>query len=176
MTSGPFHTDRQALAASRYHQQRQASQTGVSITALNGADLDAALSGVDLGIYDRQIVEWLAGWDPPTVVVVCGLITRARATALPPADRRTILAALDEAADDKRDRAANCPDCADQSCGTCQYRHQTAQAYDDVAARLQHTCEATPAGPPTTPRDTFAEPGREGDPAAGETAQWEAGR
>jgi hypothetical protein len=175
MTSGPFHTDRQALAASRYHQQRQTFQTGVPITALNHADLDAALSGVELGTYDRQIVEWLAGWDPPTVAVVCGLITRARATALPPADRRTILAALDQAADDKRDRAANCPDCADRSCGTCQYRHQTAQTYDDVAARLQHISEATPAGPPTAPPGISADQGREGDPEAGEALQREAG-
>jgi hypothetical protein len=175
MTSGPFHTDRQALAASRYHQQRQPLQTGGSITALNHADLDAALSGVELGTYDLQIVEWLAGWDPPTVAVVCGLITRARATALPPADRRTILAALDQAADDKRDRAANCPDCADQSCGTCQYRHQTAQAYDDLADRLQHTSEATPAGPPTAPPGIAAEPGSKGDPAVAEAPQREAG-
>ena len=175
MTSGPFHTDRQALAASRYHQQRQSFQTGVPITALNHADLDAALSGVELGTYDRQIVEWLAGWDPPTVAVVCGLITRARAAALPPADRRTILAAPDQAADDKRDRAANCPDCADQSCGTCQYRHQTAQAYDDVAARLQHTREASAEGPATAPRGISAESGSEGQPAAGEAPQWEAG-
>jgi hypothetical protein len=175
MTSGPFYTDRQALAASLYHQQGRPWNTDVPTTALNLADLAAALSGVELGDWDRRIVEWLAGWEPSTVAVVCGLITRARDTALPPADRRTILAALDQAADDKRDRAANCPDCTDQSCGTCQYRHQTAQAYDDVAARLQDTREATPAGPPTTPRGTSAEPGRDNDPAVGEAPQREAG-
>jgi hypothetical protein len=46
------------------------------------------------------------------------------------------LAALDEAADFKRDRAANCSDCADQSCGTCEFRLKAAQAYERVAARL----------------------------------------
>lgn len=174
MTSGPFHTDREALAASLYHRQGRPPNTDVPTTALNLADLDAALSCVELGDWDRRIVEWLAGWEPSTVAVVCGLIRRARATALPPADRRTILAALDQAADDKRDLAANCPDCADQSCGTCQYRHRTAQAYDDVAARLQYIREATAAGP-TASRRISAEPGIEGDLAADETPQREAG-
>jgi hypothetical protein len=175
MTSGPFQNDREALMASLYHQQGRPQNTQVSTAALNLADLDGALSGVELGDWDRRIVEWLAGWEPSTVAVVCGLIRRARETGLPRADVSTVFAALEEAADYKRDRAANCPDCADQSCGTCQYRHRTAQAYDDVAARLQRTCEATTAGPPNTPRGSSAEPGREGDPAAGEAAQREAG-
>jgi hypothetical protein len=57
-------------------------------------------------------------------------------TAAGPGDRGILLAALDEAADLKRDRAANCSDCADQSCGTCEFRLKTAQAYERVAARL----------------------------------------
>jgi hypothetical protein len=162
MTSGPFQTDREALAASRYHQQGQSLQTGVSITALNHADLDAALSGVELGTYDRQIVEWLAGWDPPTVAVVSGLIRRARDAALPAADASTIFAALDEAADYKRDRAATCPDCTDQSCGTCVYRLHAAQAYDDAAARLQRARNAVPAGPSTAAGGSLQNPGEPG--------------
>jgi hypothetical protein len=39
----------------------------------------------------------------------------------------TILMALDEAADYKRDRAGCCADCADQSCGLCQHRLGTAR-------------------------------------------------
>jgi hypothetical protein len=174
MISGPFHTDREALAASLYHQQCRSSNTGVPITALNLADLAAALSGVELGTYDRQIVEWLAGWDPPTVAVVCGLITRARAAGLPPADVSTIFAALDEAADYKRDRAANCPDCTDQSCGTCQYRLQTAQAYDDAAARLQQSRQAAPAEPPTS-ASSSPQTGDEPDVGTRQAQELEAG-
>ena len=57
-------------------------------------------------------------------------------SAVDPGDRRIILAALGEAADLKRDRAANCSDCADQSCGTCEFWLKAAQAYERVAARL----------------------------------------
>ncbi|MET7715271.1 hypothetical protein [Streptomyces sp. NPDC005407] len=39
------------------------------------AELEAA--GVELGTYDLRIVEWLAGWDWPTVAVVASLIRRA---------------------------------------------------------------------------------------------------
>ena len=163
MTSGPFQNDREALAASLYHQHGRPPNTEVPTTALDLADLNAALSGVELGDWDRRIVEWLAGWEPSTVAVICGLITRARDAVLPPADVSTIFAALDEAADDKRDRAANCPDCTDHSCGTCQYRLQTAQAYDDLAARLQQARQAAPAGPPATagdfPQNSGGEPG-----------------
>jgi hypothetical protein len=175
MNSGPFHTDREALAASLYHQQGRPQDTDVPTTALNLADLTAALSGVELGDWDKRIIEWLAGWEPSTVAVVCGLITRARAATLPTTDLRAVLAALDEAADGKRDRAANCPDCTDQSCGTCQYRLHTAQAYDNVAGRLQHTQEATLAGTATAPPSVSREPGSEGVPEIGETQQREAG-
>ena len=40
--------------------------------------LDAlAAAGVYVGRYDIQIAEWLAGWEPQTVAVVAGWITRA---------------------------------------------------------------------------------------------------
>lgn len=40
--------------------------------------LDAiSAAGVELGAYDRQVVEWLAGWEPSTCAVLAGLITRA---------------------------------------------------------------------------------------------------
>jgi len=60
----------------------------------------------------------------------------------------TILSALDEASDYKRDRAAGCADCADQSCGTCQHRLDAARAYEGLATRLQHAIDGiTPERP-----------------------------
>ena len=56
---------------------------------------------------------------------------------------KTLLAALDEAAEYKRDRAATCADCADQSCTTCQRRLQAADAYDQMAAQMTVTAEAS---------------------------------
>ncbi len=46
--------------------------------------LDAA--GVEVGAFDVRIVGWLAGWEPSTVAVVCGLITRASRAAAAPQD------------------------------------------------------------------------------------------
>ena len=56
---------------------------------------------------------------------------------------KTLLAALDEAADYKRDRAATCTDCADQTCATCQWRLQAADTYDQTAAQLTQAAEAS---------------------------------
>ena len=163
MTGSPFHTDHEALNASLYHQRGRARNTELPATALNLADLAAVLSNVELGAWDRRIVEWLAGWEPSTVAVVCGLIRRARTAELPPTDVSATLAAPDEAADHKRDRAANCPDCTDQSCGNCEHWLQTAQAYDGVAARVQQVRQAAPAWPSTTgsgsPQNPSDQPG-----------------
>ena len=60
-------------------------------------------------------------------------------------DAKTLLAALDEAAEYKRDRAETCADCADQSCTTCQWRLQAADAYDQLAAQLLQAAEASAA-------------------------------
>lgn len=40
--------------------------------------LDQALDGLDLGAYDRGIVEWVKACDQPTIVTLASLITRAR--------------------------------------------------------------------------------------------------
>jgi hypothetical protein len=55
---------------------------------------------------------------------------------------KTLLAALDDAAEYKRDRAATCADCADQSCTTCHQRLQAADAYDQIAAQMIQATEA----------------------------------
>jgi len=66
----------------------------------------------------------------------------------------TILAALDEASDYKRDRAESCADCADQTCGTCQYRLDSARTYESLAARLMRAMENSAAQkPPPQPAD-----------------------
>ncbi|MGH3686947.1 MAG: hypothetical protein ACRDRU_24775 [Pseudonocardiaceae bacterium] len=43
----------------------------------------AALSGVELGAYDRRILHWLAGWDVPTAATMVSLLWRARHAATP---------------------------------------------------------------------------------------------
>jgi hypothetical protein len=40
------------------------------------------LAGIELGAWDRQIVQWLAGWDTCTVLTVASLIARARAAGV----------------------------------------------------------------------------------------------
>jgi hypothetical protein len=72
---------------------------------------------------------------------------------------RTIVMALDEAADYKRGRAANCAGCADQSCATCQWHLQAAQSYDQVsiqmleAAAVATARQPAPHGEPGTPSE-----------------------
>ena len=61
------------------------------------------------------------------------------------AEVKILLAALDEAAEYKRDRAETCADCADQSCTTCQWRLQAAEAYDQMAGQMDQAAEASAA-------------------------------
>jgi hypothetical protein len=56
---------------------------------------------------------------------------------------KTLLAALGEAAEYKRDRAETCADCADQSCTTCQWRLLAADAYDQMADHMSQAAEAS---------------------------------
>ena len=58
---------------------------------------------------------------------------------------KTLLAALDDAAEYKRDRAETCADCAGQSCTTCQWRLQAAGTYDQMAGQMIHAAEASAA-------------------------------
>ena len=63
------------------------------------------------------------------------------AVTVPAGEVKTLLTALDIAADYKRDRAAACADCASQSCPTCQSRLQNARTYDRLAAHLIQSAE-----------------------------------
>jgi hypothetical protein len=60
-------------------------------------------------------------------------------------DRKTMLIALDIAADDMRDRAEMCTDCPDQSCPACQSRLRDAQAYDQLYHQLDQAADAAPS-------------------------------
>ena len=80
----------------------------------------------------------------------------------------TLLAALDDAAQYKRDRAETCADCAGQSCTTCQWRLHTADTYDQLAEQMTQAAQA-PATRPRAPG--HAAPGTGGPhPAADQEA------
>ncbi|MGO8958556.1 MAG: hypothetical protein ACLQFR_14490 [Streptosporangiaceae bacterium] len=49
---------------------------------------------------------------------------------------KTVLVALDIAADYQRDRAELCADCTSQSCPACAWRLRDARAYDRLSAQL----------------------------------------
>ena len=84
---------------------------------------------------------------------------------VPASDLKTVLIALDIAADDMRDRAEMCTDCPDQSCPACHNRLRDTQAYDQMADRMHQVAEATPAA-----RHGQAEPARHSGLAADKEA------
>ena len=43
--------------------------------------LDRTVDGLPLGVYDRRIVAWLAGWDQPTSAAAASLFAPARTHA-----------------------------------------------------------------------------------------------
>jgi hypothetical protein len=81
-------------------------------------------------------------------------------------DISTVLAALDEAADYKRDRIETCADCADQSCLTCQTRLQGAQDYHHLAAQIHQQAEARAAHRDQPEPDSPSLSPHQADPAA----------
>ena len=87
------------------------------------------------------------------------------AVVLTGADISTVLAALDLAAEYKRDLAEVCADCTDKSCPSCQYRLKDAQRYDHLASRIYDGPEPADRAQP--------EPGR---PGADHAADKEAGQ
>jgi hypothetical protein len=85
------------------------------------------------------------------------------AVLVPAGEVKNLLAALDIAADYKRDRAELCAECADQSCPTCESRLRDAQAYDHLSAQLIQPAEASAAA-----TDRHPEPGPAADREAGQ--------
>jgi len=95
---------------------------------------------------------------------------RPAAVIIPAGQVKTLLAALDDAAEYKRDRAETCADCADQSCTTCQWRLQAADAYDQMAALMTRAADAsaTRQPPPGYAKPATRRPHAAADPEAGQ--------
>jgi hypothetical protein len=82
---------------------------------------------------------------------------------IPAGEVKTLLVALDIAADYQRDRADLCADCTSQTCPACESRLRDAQAYDHLTAQLTQAAQAAAA---TTAR--HPEPGLAADREAGQ--------
>jgi len=171
-SDGPYQTEaqarRQPAVRAIYDAAHASTRRGVMGEGSHRLLEEACTTAsVELGAYDRRILAWLVGWEPQTCAVIAGLITRAACAQRAPtalardydltsAEQRTILAALDDNADHKRNLAASCPDCADQTCGTCDARLRAARDCEAVSVQIQAQLYRTP--------QTEAEP----DPEAGQ--------
>lgn len=78
MSVGPFETEREARAA------RPATVPGFPTELEREAALVAACDAarVELGAFDRKIVRWLSSWEPETIAVLIGLVSRAAAVSV----------------------------------------------------------------------------------------------
>lgn len=74
----PFNVDGHE-AANDYHSSVTTDQWRIDRHADQVAALLEPLDGIELGAYDRRIIEWLAGWDTGTIGTIASLIYRARA-------------------------------------------------------------------------------------------------
>ena len=78
-SDGPFETEREAIAAVRHILDTEPG-TGAWQEGILALLTDAcANAGVQVGAYDSRILHWLTNWEPQTVAVIAGLITRAAA-------------------------------------------------------------------------------------------------
>jgi hypothetical protein len=50
---------------------------GFAPEAEQAAVLAAVLAGIELGAWDRRILDWLAGWDACTVLTIASWIARS---------------------------------------------------------------------------------------------------
>ena len=64
---------------------------------------------------------------------------------IPAGEVKTLLVALEIAADYQRDRADLCADCTSQTCPACESRVRDAQAYDHLSAQLTQAAQAATA-------------------------------
>lgn len=76
---GPYATaERAAETVREFYRASQFSPRG-TLAKCNRERLLAACesAGVELGEYDRRILDWLAIWEPETIAVIVGLVLRA---------------------------------------------------------------------------------------------------
>jgi hypothetical protein len=135
--NGPYQTEREARAAVQHITASPAGSWGDGMRRLLEDACRAA--GVQPGAYDHRIIGWLAGYEPQMCAVVAGLISRAAAGRLAGDRLATVLDALDVAADELRERAANCGDCDAHPaglCTTCESRLARAEGFDQAARAL----------------------------------------
>jgi hypothetical protein len=136
----PYETERQAREAAR-HILDSPPGTGAWSDGNRQLLEDACrAAGVQFGAYDYRILLWLAGWEPSTCAVIAGWITRAGAGRPSPGQLAAVLDALDFAADELRDRVANCGDCDQHPaglCETCANRLARAEGWDKTAGALR---------------------------------------
>jgi hypothetical protein len=101
--SGPFETERLARDAAH---AIVAPDDGWSIlhAPQNRLLLERACkaAGVELGAYDRRILDWLAGLEDSICAVVAGLVSRAHQDAGQLAQVRLVLGAFDWETDDRQ--------------------------------------------------------------------------
>jgi hypothetical protein len=138
--SGPYESEREARASV---QHILASPPGTGAWGAGNLRLleDACrAAGVQLGAYDYRILVWLTGWEPETCAVIADLITRAATGPLSTAQRSTVIAALDDAAVFRTERAAAyCLECAESPTDLCEAHADDldqADAYRHVAREL----------------------------------------
>jgi hypothetical protein len=103
------------------------------------------------GAQDHPFGPYINGASPSNTEPAPAGPAARDAIAVPAEEVTTLLAALDIAADYKRDRAAACPDCTGQSCPTCESRLQHARGYDRLAAHLIQATEASATSIATDP-------------------------
>ena len=138
----------------RYHRSDN-QHTGQAIGLLGD------LVHVYQGTRDARRSAYIAVPPSPPSAAQPPIRTGPDPVVLTSADVSTVVAALDIAADYKRDRAAACADCADQTCLTCltcPSRLRDAQAYDRLADQILHAAE--PSAAAQRPGPDRAEPAR----------------
>jgi hypothetical protein len=74
----PLHTDPVAVRAP-FDVRRPLIYNPEAARADRVAAIREALAGVELGAHDERMIEWLAGWDVPTVGSFVSLFDRVRA-------------------------------------------------------------------------------------------------
>jgi hypothetical protein len=126
---------------------------------------------VHQGTRDAPRSAYIAVLPSPPSAAQSSIRTGPDPVVLTSAEVSTVFAALDIAADYKRDRAATCADCADQTCLTCQSRLRDAQAYDRLADQILHAAEPSAATQRSGPDRAEPAPGQPQPPADREAGQ-----